>query len=226
MGDNLSSFWSFLTWRVLYLFMKLCKRLESNINPKEIKYLSIILSSKLRKLYKLNFPRILNVIKLDMPWLNILLLSISGWINSVKMNSFLIFISELPGDFLFCVLESCPYFQQFFTENKVWLESTDVTKIYWKLKGTPQICVLAPALSGSCIKLQGNLCTVWSWGFLYSTCEDCYCWTLLPPWLTRYLFGEKILTRALIQLSTCHTTFTILVSFLSMSDSNVSEWVK
>ena len=87
--------------------MKLGKRLESNISLKEIKYLSIILSSKLRKLYKLNFQRILNVIKLDMPWLNILPLSISGWINSVKMNSSIIFISDNSlGDFLFCVLDS------------------------------------------------------------------------------------------------------------------------
>lgn len=137
---NLSFFWSLLTCRMLYLFTKLCKRLESNINSKEIKYLSIILSSKLRKLYKLNFQRILNVIKLDMPWLNILLLSISGWINSIKMNSSVIFISDKSlGNFLFCVLESSAYFPC--KTAKISLtESIDITEISWKLTGIPQIC--------------------------------------------------------------------------------------
>lgn len=111
--------------------MKLCKRLESNINPKEIKYLSIILSSKLRKLYKLNFQRILNVIKLDMPWLNILLLSISGWINSVKMNASIIFISDNSlGGSLLHVLVS-PIFWQFCTENKKpdWKQRNDMNPL-------------------------------------------------------------------------------------------------
>lgn len=160
--------------------MKLCKRLESNINPKEIKYLSIILSSKLRKLYKLNFQRILNVIKLDMPWLNILLLSISGWINSIKMNSSIIFISEnFLGGSLFCVLESHPYFGSFAQKIKRLTESREITQISWKLRGTPQICMLAPALSGSCVKLQGNLlCTAWIWTFSRSTFGGCYHWIL------------------------------------------------
>lgn len=65
-----------------------------------------------------------------------LLLSISGWINSVKMNSSVIFISDNSlGNFLFCVSESSTYFGSFAQKIKSLTESIDSKKNLLKVHG-------------------------------------------------------------------------------------------